>query len=117
MVSKLKEVVTEVQSAADNVATGAQEMSSTAQQMSQGATEQAASMAENAENPLLRRPHQTAKNHRKDAPLKNPASLRDRVEAFIEGTVSPGGLELLLKECVEDGSSDALVCGRVILSS
>ena len=46
MVDKLKEVVTEVQSAADNVATGGQEMSATAQQMSQGATEQAASAEE-----------------------------------------------------------------------
>ncbi|MDK9707251.1 MAG: MCP four helix bundle domain-containing protein [Desulforhopalus sp.] len=46
MVDKLKEVVMEVQSAADNVATGGQEMSATAQQMSQGATEQAASAEE-----------------------------------------------------------------------
>ena len=46
MVDKLKEVVMEVQSAADNVATGAQEMSATAQNMSQGATEQAASAEE-----------------------------------------------------------------------
>jgi methyl-accepting chemotaxis protein len=46
MVDKLKEVVTEVQGAADNVATGGQEMSATAQQMSQGATEQAASAEE-----------------------------------------------------------------------
>ena len=46
MVAKLKEVVLEVQGAADNVASGGQEMSSTAQQMSQGATEQAASAEE-----------------------------------------------------------------------
>ncbi len=46
MVAKLKEVVMEVQVAADNVASGGQEMSSTAQQMSQGATEQAASAEE-----------------------------------------------------------------------
>ena len=46
MVAKLKEVVMEVQSAADNVASGGQEMSATAQQMSQGATEQAASAEE-----------------------------------------------------------------------
>ena len=46
MVAKLKEVVTEVQAAADNVASGGQEMSATAQQMSQGATEQAASAEE-----------------------------------------------------------------------
>jgi methyl-accepting chemotaxis protein len=46
MVAKLKEVVLEVQSAADNVASGGQEMSATAQQMSQGATEQAASAEE-----------------------------------------------------------------------
>jgi methyl-accepting chemotaxis protein len=46
MVDKLKEVVMDVQSAADNVASGGQEMSSTAQQMSQGATEQAASAEE-----------------------------------------------------------------------
>jgi methyl-accepting chemotaxis protein len=46
MVEKLKEVVGEVQGAADNVATGSQQMSATAQQMSQGATEQAASAEE-----------------------------------------------------------------------
>ena len=46
MVAKLKEVVMEVQSAADNVASGGQEMSATAQEMSQGATEQAASAEE-----------------------------------------------------------------------
>ena len=46
MVAKLKEVVMEVQTAADNVASGGQELSSTAQQMSQGATEQAASAEE-----------------------------------------------------------------------
>jgi len=46
MVDKLKEIVTEVQVAADNVASGSQEMSATAQQMSQGATEQAASAEE-----------------------------------------------------------------------
>lgn len=46
MVAKLKEVVMEVQTAADNVASGSQELSSTAQQMSQGATEQAASAEE-----------------------------------------------------------------------
>lgn len=46
MVNKLREIVTEVQVAADNVASGSQEMSATAQQMSQGATEQAASAEE-----------------------------------------------------------------------
>jgi len=46
MADKLKEVITEVQAAADNVSSGAQEMSVTAQQMSQGATEQAASAEE-----------------------------------------------------------------------
>ncbi|RJX26210.1 MAG: methyl-accepting chemotaxis protein [Desulfurivibrio sp.] len=46
MVAKLKEVVMDVQVAADNVAAGGQEMSATAQQMSQGATEQAASAEE-----------------------------------------------------------------------
>jgi len=46
MVAKLKEVVMEVQTAADNVAAGGQEMSATAQEMSQGATEQAASAEE-----------------------------------------------------------------------
>jgi len=46
MVGQLREIVTEVQNAADNVATGSQEMSVTAQQMSQGATEQAASAEE-----------------------------------------------------------------------
>ncbi len=46
MVEKLREVVMEVQSAADNVAAGGQQMSATAQQMSQGASEQAASAEE-----------------------------------------------------------------------
>ncbi len=46
MVEKLREVVLEVQGAADNVAAGGQELSATAQHMSQGATEQAASAEE-----------------------------------------------------------------------
>ena len=46
MVEKLKQVVTDCMSAADNVASGSQELSSTAQQLSQGATEQAASAEE-----------------------------------------------------------------------
>jgi methyl-accepting chemotaxis protein len=46
MVAKLREVVMEVQSAADNVASGGQQMSATAQEMSQGASEQAASAEE-----------------------------------------------------------------------
>ncbi|OGU15031.1 MAG: chemotaxis protein [Geobacteraceae bacterium GWC2_53_11] len=46
MVEKLRQVVGEVVSAADNVASGSQELSATAQQMSQGATEQAASAEE-----------------------------------------------------------------------
>lgn len=46
LAEKLKAVVGEVMSAADNVASGSQELSATAQQMSQGATEQAASAEE-----------------------------------------------------------------------
>ncbi len=46
MVSKLKEIVREVQAAADGVATGGQQLSATAQSLSQGATEQAASAEE-----------------------------------------------------------------------
>ena len=46
MVAKLKEVVLDVQAAAENVAAGGQELSATAQHMSQGATEQAASAEE-----------------------------------------------------------------------
>jgi len=46
MVEKLKHVVGDVMSAADNVSSGSQQLSSTAQQMSQGATEQAASAEE-----------------------------------------------------------------------
>jgi methyl-accepting chemotaxis protein len=46
MVDKLKDVVREVQHAADSVATGGQQMAATAQQMSEGATEQAASAEE-----------------------------------------------------------------------
>jgi methyl-accepting chemotaxis protein len=46
MVNKLKEVVLEVQSAADNVASGSQQLASSAQEMSQGATEQAAAAEE-----------------------------------------------------------------------
>jgi methyl-accepting chemotaxis protein len=46
MVEKLRDIVGEVKSAADNVASGSQELSSTAEQMSQGATEQAAAAEE-----------------------------------------------------------------------
>jgi methyl-accepting chemotaxis protein len=46
MVEKLKEIVREVQAAADGVATGGQQLSATAQTLSQGATEQAASAEE-----------------------------------------------------------------------
>ena len=46
MVDRLKHVVGDVMSAADNVSSGSQQLSSTAQQMSQGATEQAASAEE-----------------------------------------------------------------------
>ncbi|ACD95451.1 MCP four helix bundle domain-containing protein [Trichlorobacter lovleyi] len=46
MVDKLKEIVREVQAAADGVATGGQQLSATAQSLSQGATEQAASAEE-----------------------------------------------------------------------
>jgi methyl-accepting chemotaxis protein len=46
MVERLKHVVGDVMSAADNVSSGSQELSATAQQMSQGATEQAASAEE-----------------------------------------------------------------------
>jgi len=46
MVNKLREVVLDVQAAAENVAAGGQELSATAQHMSQGATEQAASAEE-----------------------------------------------------------------------
>ena len=46
MVEKLKQVIGDVMSAANNVSSGSQELSATAQQMSQGATEQAASAEE-----------------------------------------------------------------------
>ncbi|NTW80850.1 MAG: methyl-accepting chemotaxis protein, partial [Geobacteraceae bacterium] len=46
MVDRLKHVVGDVMSAADNVSSGSQQLSATAQQMSQGATEQAASAEE-----------------------------------------------------------------------
>ena len=46
MVEKLKEIVHEIQAAADGVATGGQQLSATAQTLSQGATEQAASAEE-----------------------------------------------------------------------
>jgi len=46
MVDKLKQVVSDCMTAADNVAAGSQELSATAQQLSQGATEQAASAEE-----------------------------------------------------------------------
>lgn len=46
MIDKLKHVISDVMSAADNVSSGSQELSATAQQMSQGATEQAASAEE-----------------------------------------------------------------------
>lgn len=46
MVEKLRVIVAEVQTAADNVAAGSQQLSSTTEEMSQGATEQAASAEE-----------------------------------------------------------------------
>ncbi len=46
MVIKLREIVGEVKSSADNVASGSQQLASSAQEMSQGATEQAASAEE-----------------------------------------------------------------------
>ncbi|MBU3913921.1 methyl-accepting chemotaxis protein [bacterium] len=46
MVTKLREIVGEVNGAAQNVASGSEELSATAQQLSQGATEQAASVEE-----------------------------------------------------------------------
>ncbi|MDB5541781.1 MAG: hypothetical protein JWQ89_3508 [Devosia sp.] len=46
MTGKLREVVSEVTSAARNVASGSQELSATAEQLSQGATEQASSTEE-----------------------------------------------------------------------
>ncbi len=46
MIEKLRNVVMDVKSAADNVASGSQELSSSAEEMSQGATEQSASAEE-----------------------------------------------------------------------
>jgi methyl-accepting chemotaxis protein len=46
MVEKLRDVVTDVQTSADNVASGSQQLSSGAEQLSQGTTEQAASAEE-----------------------------------------------------------------------
>ncbi|MDC7982324.1 methyl-accepting chemotaxis protein, partial [Rhodoplanes sp. TEM] len=46
MVSKLRQVVAEALSAADNVSAGSQELSSSSEELSQGATEQAASAEE-----------------------------------------------------------------------
>jgi methyl-accepting chemotaxis protein len=46
MVEKLRDVIAEALSSADNVAAGSQEMSATAEQLSQGATEQASSTEE-----------------------------------------------------------------------
>jgi methyl-accepting chemotaxis protein len=46
MADKLKDIVADVKSAADNVAVGAKQMSASSEEMSQGATEQAASAEE-----------------------------------------------------------------------
>ena len=46
MTDKLRQVVADVKSAADNVASGSQELSASSEQLSQGATEQAASCEE-----------------------------------------------------------------------
>ena len=46
MVDKLKEIVANVQTAADNVASGSQELSASSEEMSQGSTEQAAAAEE-----------------------------------------------------------------------
>ena len=46
MMQKLRDIVGEVKSAADNVASGSQQLSSSSEEMSQGATEQASSVEE-----------------------------------------------------------------------
>jgi len=91
MVVKLREVVSEVQNAADNVASGGQELSATAQQMSQGATEQAASaeeisssMEEMAAN--IRQNTDNAMQTEKIA-VKSAADAKDGGNAVVE-TVS-----------------------------
>ena len=62
MVSKLKDVMADIKTAADNVAAGSEQMSSTAEQMSQGASEQA-SAAEEASSSM----EQMASNIRQNA--------------------------------------------------
>jgi len=91
MVRKFKEIVSEVQTAADNVAAGGQELSATAQQMSQGATEQAASaeeisssMEEMASN--IRQNTDNAMQTEKIA-VKSSADAKDGGKAVVE-TVS-----------------------------
>ncbi|MDX9710521.1 MAG: methyl-accepting chemotaxis protein [Trichloromonas sp.] len=61
MVDKLKEIVANVQAAADNVASGSQELSASSEEMSQGSTEQAA--AEEASSSM----EQMAANIRQNA--------------------------------------------------
>jgi len=83
MVGKLKEVVLEVQSAADNVAAGSQELSSSAQEMSQGATEQAAA-AEEASSSM----EQMSSNIRQNA---DNALQTEKIATKSAGDAQEGG--------------------------
>ena len=54
----------------------------------------------------------TATRDIEGAELAEPELLRNRVEWFIEKCARPDDLRALLRECVEDGGLDALVCVR-----
>ena len=91
MVDRLKEIVTEVSSGADNVASGSTELSASAESMSQGASEQAAA-AEEASSSM----EQMSSNIRQNADnaiqtekiaVKSAADAREGGEA-VQQTVS-----------------------------
>jgi methyl-accepting chemotaxis protein len=77
MVVKLREVISEVQSAAENVASGAEELASSSEQLSRGATEQASSV-EQVSSSMERMSSnicQNADNSRKTENISKKAAL------------------------------------------
>ncbi len=77
MVAKLKEVVMDVQAAADQVAAGSHELSSSSQQVSQGASEQAASVEEisSSMEELASTVAQTAENARQTSSIASKTAI------------------------------------------
>ncbi|GFM36864.1 methyl-accepting chemotaxis protein [Desulfovibrio psychrotolerans] len=83
MVQKLREVVVDVQGAAENVASGSEELSASAETLSQGATEQAASMEEMASS--MEEMTSTIKQNASNAQLTEEIATKAAREAEAGG--------------------------------